>query len=89
MRFDNRKGFALGVHGTGANLGQTLAPIIAGYLLLVMTWRGVLLANTIPLFLTAILLWVFLEPFRLAENKSPAPRSPPVISWMRSSRIRG
>ena len=46
MRFASRKGFALGVHGTGANLGQTLAPIIAGFLLLVMSWRGVLLVNT-------------------------------------------
>ncbi|MYA96133.1 MAG: MFS transporter [Nitrospinae bacterium] len=71
MRFEGRKGFALGVHGTGANLGQTLAPIIAGYLLLVMTWRGVLLANTIPLFLTAMLLWVFLEPFQISGKRKP------------------
>ncbi len=71
MRFDNRKGFALGVHGTGANLGQTLAPIIAGYLLLIMSWRGVLLANTIPLFATALLLLVFLEPFQISGKQKP------------------
>ena len=71
MRFENRKGFALGVHGTGANLGQTLAPIIAGYLLLIMTWRGVLLANTIPLFATAILLLVCLEPFQTSGKQKP------------------
>ncbi len=69
MRFDDRKGFALGVHGTGANLGQTLAPIIAGYLLLLMSWRGVLLANTIPLLVTAILLWIFLEPFQISGKQ--------------------
>ena len=69
MRFENRKGFALGVHGTGANMGQTLAPIIAGYLLLIMSWRGVLLANTIPLFATAILLCVCLEPFQIRGNQ--------------------
>ena len=71
MRFENRKGFALGVHGTGANMGQTLAPIIAGYLLLIMTWRGVLLANTIPLFATAILLFVCLEPFQTSGKQKP------------------
>ncbi len=71
MRFDNRKGLALGVHGTGANLGQTLAPIIAGYLLLVMSWRGVLMVNTIPLFATAMLLWIFLEPFQISGKQKP------------------
>ncbi len=71
MRFENRKGFALGVHGTGANVGQTLAPIIAGYLLLIMNWRGVLLVNTIPLFVTAILLLIFLEPFQISGKQKP------------------
>ena len=71
MRFENRKGFALGVHGTGANVGQTLAPVIAGFLLLMMNWRGVLLANTIPLLATAILLCVYLEPFELGGSRRP------------------
>ncbi len=69
MRFENRKGFALGIHGTGANVGQTLAPIIAGFLLLVMNWRGVLLVNTIPLFATALLLGMYLEPFALGGSQ--------------------
>ncbi len=71
IRFEKRKGFALGVHGTGANAGQTLAPVIAGFLLLLMDWRGVLLINTIPLFATAILLCIYLEPFQLNENQKP------------------
>lgn len=72
MRFASRKGFALGVHGTGANVGQTLAPIIAGFLLLVMNWRGVLLVNTIPLLATALLLAAYLEPFQLGGGQRPA-----------------
>lgn len=72
IRFEKRKGFALGVHGTGANMGQTLAPVSAGFLLLLMDWRGVLLINTIPLFATAILLCIYLEPFQLNENQKPS-----------------
>lgn len=60
--FPDRKGFAFGLHGTGANIGQTLAPIAAGYLLVAMDWRSVLQINMIPLLLMTILLIVWLPP---------------------------
>lgn len=63
-RFSDRRGFALGLHGTGASIGQSIAPLVAGYLLIVMSWRGVLLVNMIPLLLVSLLLAVRLPSFR-------------------------
>lgn len=61
--FPDRKGFALGLHGTGANLGQTISPLIAGYLLLIMHWRGVFAWNMVPLLVFAGILWIWLPSF--------------------------
>ncbi|MFC1491732.1 MFS transporter [Nitrospinota bacterium] len=69
-RFSHRKGFALGLHGTGASIGQTIAPLVAGYLLLIMGWRGVLAVNMAPLVAVAILIGWWLPPFRPEQRKS-------------------
>ncbi len=71
-QFSDRRGFALGLHGTGANIGQTLAPLVAGYLLLVMGWRGVLAVNMAPLAGVALLLWWCLPSFK-TQTSPPAP----------------
>jgi MFS family permease len=67
--YSERKGFALGLHGTGANIGQTISPLIAGYLLLVMHWRGVFVWNMLPLLALAAILWIWLPPFHPAGVK--------------------
>ncbi len=84
-QFTERKGFALGLHGTGANIGQTLAPLAAGYLLLVMDWRTTLLINMAPLLLAALLLGVLLPPFSLKQTQ---PRSPGVSRLARLSLLK-
>lgn len=68
-QFHDRKGFALGVFGTGANIGQSLSPFVAGYLLLAVSWRNVLLINMGPLLVMATLLWIFLPPFQSSERE--------------------
>jgi MFS transporter, FSR family, fosmidomycin resistance protein len=68
--FSDRRGFALGFHGTGANIGQTLAPLAAGYILLSMSWRGTFAVNMLPVLLAAFLLAIFLSPFNLNKSKS-------------------
>ena len=67
-KFREQKGFALGVHGTGANIGQTISPFIAGFLLPFLSWRGVLAANMLPLLAMAFILWVWLPPFSPVES---------------------
>ncbi len=57
--FPDRRGYALGWHGTGANIGQSIAPLVAGYLLAVLSWRHTLYVNVIPgLLMTGLLLWL-------------------------------
>ena len=75
-RFTDRRGFALGLHGTGANISQTLAPLVAGYLLLIMDWRATLLVNMTPLMLAALLLGVLLPPFSLKQTQPQGPGVP-------------
>jgi MFS family permease len=57
-RFPTQRGYALGWHGTGANIGQTLSPLMAGVLLGLLTWRQTLYINILPgLAMTILLLW--------------------------------
>lgn len=57
-RFPTRRGYALGWHGTGANLGQTLSPLLGGLLLTALSWRQTLAVNILPgLLVAALLLW--------------------------------
>ena len=37
-RFPKRRGYALAIHALGANLGDAVAPLVAGWLLLVLSW---------------------------------------------------
>lgn len=55
--FPKRKGFALSIHETGANLGDLLAPVTIGFMLAALTWRTTLFANILPAFLVAVLIW--------------------------------
>ena len=74
--FSDRKGFALGFHGTGANIGQTLAPLAAGYILLTTSWRGTFFVNMIPVLIAALLIAIFLSPFSLNSPQSKGTRTP-------------
>lgn len=56
-RFPERRALALGVHGVGATIGDTLTPLAVGALLLTFHWRGVLQLQLIPAVLVALLVW--------------------------------
>ena len=68
-QFRERKGFAFGIHGTGATVGQSIAPLVAGYMLLLVDWRQVILWNTLPMFAVAAMLAAWLPPFQPAAEK--------------------
>jgi MFS family permease len=55
-RFPKRRGYALGWHGTGANLGQAISPLVAGAILVVLPWRQTLMVNVLPGFIMAAML---------------------------------
>ncbi len=68
-RFPDRKGLVVSIHGMGGNIGDAVAPFVAGSLLsgiaiggisLIpsLTWREVMIFNVIPgIFMSAAILW--------------------------------
>ena len=60
-RFPERRGTALAVHGVGASIGDTIAPIAIGFLLLTISWQRLLELQIIPAVIVALTLWKGLE----------------------------
>ena len=63
LRFPERRGSALAVHGVGASIGDTIAPIMIGLLIVTLAWQDVLKWHMIPALIAALLLWRFLSSY--------------------------
>jgi sugar phosphate permease len=59
-RYPNSRGYALSIHAFGANLGDTLAPVAAGALLLALSWHRVASIAALPVLAIAALIAVLL-----------------------------
>ncbi len=60
-RYPDRRGYGIALHELGANLGDTLAPLAAGFLLSVLAWNGVLTMHMAVSLPVALLLLVVLR----------------------------
>jgi len=70
-RFPERRGLAVAFHGMGGNVGDAVAPLIAGAMLTVLTWRSVVIVNVFPALLIALLLlFYFWRPSERAGKAS-------------------
>ena len=58
-RFPDRRGLAVAFHGMGGNVGDAVAPVVAGAMLTALTWRSVIEINVIPALLVALLLLLY------------------------------
>lgn len=67
--YPERRGFALGIHGAAANLGQSISPLAVGFLITYVGWRTALKAHITPGVLLAILLIVLLPRMGTFELK--------------------
>jgi len=67
-RYPERKGFVLSLHGMGGNVGDALAPLAAGALLAVLTWREVVILNVVPGLVMSFLLLAFLGTLRVGSR---------------------
>ena len=56
-RFPDRRGFAVSLHGMGANAGEVLGPITVAGVLSLMMWRDVLKTSALPAILIAFVVW--------------------------------
>jgi len=61
-RYPKNRGYALSIHAIGANIGDALAPMVAGALLVVATWRTTAMVGAMPALLGALALAVALLP---------------------------
>jgi FSR family fosmidomycin resistance protein-like MFS transporter len=69
-RFPDRRGFAVSLHGMGANIGEVLgAPAVAG-LLTFMMWRDVLKISLGPALLVAAAVWLLMPSRKAAVEDS-------------------
>jgi len=54
--YPNSRGFALSLHTLGATMGDILAPLATGFLLVVMSWQSAALVNALPVFAVALII---------------------------------
>jgi MFS transporter, FSR family, fosmidomycin resistance protein len=59
-KYPDKRGFAIAIHAVGPNIGESIAPLLVGVLLLFLSWRNVLFVNLIPGIVIAFILWKFL-----------------------------
>jgi MFS transporter, FSR family, fosmidomycin resistance protein len=69
-KFPDKRGFAIAIHAVGPNIGESIAPLLVGVLLLFLSWRSVLFVNLIPGIVIAFILWKFL--FGKLESRAPS-----------------
>jgi len=70
--FPERKGLVLSLHGMGGNVGDAIAPIVVGALLVVLTWREVVVLNVIPGLVMSLLLLVLLGTVSIGSKRKPS-----------------
>ena len=60
QRFSERRGLVVALHGMGGNVGDALAPLVAGAMLAAMSWREVVVLNVLPGVVVSgvILIWL-------------------------------
>ena len=68
LHFPGQRGRAPAVHGVGASLGDTVAPILIGLLLLTLSWQRLLEIHMIPALLIALVIWRIFGPIYKDEE---------------------
>lgn len=72
--YPRNRGYALGIHSLGANLGDSVAPLLVGAMLGVLAWRGTAVGSALPaLALAATILILLGERDRAAMAAAAGP----------------
>jgi len=75
-KYPTRKGWALSIHSMGGNVGDALAPVAIGALLVAFTWREVVMINVVPGLVIALLLLAFMGTLRLGASTRKTVEAP-------------
>lgn len=70
-RYPERKGLVVSIHGMGGNVGDAVAPLAAGALLAVLSWRQVVIFNVIPGIVMSVVLLLLLGRTLASEPVTP------------------
>lgn len=73
--FPERRGMALALHGVGASVGDTVAPLSVGALLLVVGWERLMQYHLLPAFILAFILWRSLNSMYKEQEPGPSFRT--------------
>ena len=68
-RYEQNRGYALSIHALGASVGDALAPLAAGSLLLFFTWQGTAMVGILPVLVLTVVFFVFLLPQEAPAGK--------------------
>jgi len=83
-RYPDNRGYALAVHALGANVGDSIAPLMVGAVLGMLSWQDTALVSTVPVFVVAFWIWTVLsrhETISPAETKET--RKAPYLSELK------
>ena len=83
-RYPDNRGYALAVHALGANVGDSIAPLMVGAVLGMLSWQDTALVSTVPVFAVAFWIWTVLsrhETISPAETKET--RKVPYLSELK------
>jgi len=61
-RYPDHRGYALSIHATGASLGDMIAPLAAGFILLHLSWQHTAMVGAAPGFVMAVVVALLLLP---------------------------
>ena len=68
-RYPERRGLVLSFHGMGGNLGEAIAPLVIGALLVWFSWRTVVVVNVVPGLTMSVLILIMLGAFSTTQAK--------------------
>ena len=69
--FSHHRGSALSFHGVGGQIGDAIAPVATGFLLVVLAWNQLISIYAIaPLLLTFLVFWAFRDLGKTAGNQA-------------------
>jgi MFS transporter, FSR family, fosmidomycin resistance protein len=84
-RFAERKGLVVSIHGMGGNVGDAVAPFVAGLLLSglalgsfvipAITWRDVMIANVVPGIVMAVAILWYLGSLNMQGKAKPGDKN--------------
>ena len=75
LQFPDRRGLAISVHGIGASIGDSVAPVAVGAVILAVAWQNTLQFHAIPAIILALVLWRFLAAGAPSQGLKPGWRS--------------